>query len=105
MRQNIVMEVIRNYKTTLKYLIEFIPIFTKERIIPLKVDYKFCDHFFFILPRQNLVKITVTWQIQEVQENHQLRHSIGYLVSVICMETYALNFKRDLTNVNELGKA
>ena len=37
----------KNYKTTLKYLIEFIPIEYKRLDIPLeKADYKFCEKFF-----------------------------------------------------------
>ncbi len=37
----------KNYKTTLKYLIEFVPIYSGKKDIPLKVvNYKFCEAYY-----------------------------------------------------------
>ena len=45
----------KNYKTSLKYLKEFVPIFSKQKDIPLKdVNYAFCESFYSFLFEVNL---------------------------------------------------
>lgn len=45
----------KNYKTTLKYLIEFVPVYSKKRDIPLdEVNYKFCESYFSFLTSKKL---------------------------------------------------
>ena len=98
----------KNYKTTLKYLIEFIPIFYKKKDIPLtEVDYKFCDAFFSFLTTTKACKNNgANKQIQRVKKiiNYAIR--LGYIVSSN-MGTYTLSFKpakRSALTLIELGK-
>ena len=98
----------KNYKTTLKYLIEFIPIVYKKKDISLKeVDYKFCEAFFsYLTTRKSCKNNGANKQIQRVKKiiNYSIR--LGYIVSNN-MTTYTLNFipaKRSALTLIELGK-
>ena len=98
----------KNYKTTLKYLIEFVPMVYKKRDILLtEVDFKFCDAFFSFLTTQKSCKNNgANKQIQRVKKiiNYAIR--LGYIVSGN-MGTYTLNFKpakRSALSLIELGK-
>ncbi len=84
----------KNYKTTLKYLIEFVPLFYKKNDIPLEqVDYRFCEGFFSYLSSKKKCKNNgANKQIQRIKKivNYAIR--LGYL-SVNPMASYSLHFK------------
>ena len=71
----------KNYKTTLKYLIEFIPIEYKRLDIPLeKADYKFCEKFFGYLTSIKSCKTNgANKQIQRVKKIINFAIRSGYI--------------------------
>jgi len=73
----------KNYKTTLKYLIEFVPIYSGKKDIPLKaVNYKFCEAYYSYLTTEKSCHVNgANKQIQRVKKiiNYAIRS--GYISS------------------------
>ena len=73
----------KNYKTTLKYLIEFIPIFSGKKDIELKeINYRFCEAYFTFLTTEKQCHVNgANKQIQRVKKiiNYAIR--LGYIQS------------------------
>lgn len=84
----------KNYKTTLKYLIEFVPIFYGKKDMPLKaVNYKFCEAYFTYLTSQKACHINgANKQIQRLKKiiNYAIR--LGYIQSNP-MASFGLEFE------------
>ena len=71
----------KNYKTTLKYLIEFVPLYSGRKDIDLKaVNYRFCEAYFTYLTTEKTCHVNgANKQIQRVKKivNYAIR--LGYL--------------------------
>ena len=71
----------KNYKSTLKYLIEFVPQFSRKKDIPLSsANYQFCEAFFTYLTTQKTCKVNgANKQIQRLKKiiNYAIRQ--GYI--------------------------
>ena len=83
----------KNYKTTLKYLIEFIPVFCGRKDIDLKaVNFKFCEAYFTYLTTDKKCHVNgANKQIQRVKKiiNYAIR--LGYLQNNP-MASYTIEF-------------
>lgn len=84
----------KNYKTTLKYLVEFVPQFKKKKDIALsEVDYKFCEAFFKFLTTTKTCNINgANKQMQRVKKvlNEAIRKG---LINNNPMASYKLEFE------------
>lgn len=84
----------KNYKSTLKYLIEFVPMQYKKIDIPLEdADYKFCEGYYtFLTKKKTCTNNGANKQIQRVKKiiNYAIKH--GY-TSTNRMAAYQLHFK------------
>ena len=84
----------KNYKTTLKYLIEFIPIYyTTKDILLTQADYKFCESYFdYLTNTKNCKTNGANKQIQRIKKiiNYAIR--TGY-IQANPMASYSLQFK------------
>lgn len=85
----------KNYKTTLKYLQEFVPRHSRKRDIPLEnVDYSFCQAFYVYLTTEKTCRTNgANKQIQRLKKimNYAIRH--GY-IKTNPLATYTLEFER-----------
>ena len=83
----------KNYKTTLKYLKEFVPIFSGKKDIDLKaVNYRFCEAYFTYLTTEKDCHVNgANKQIQRVKKiiNYAIRS--GYLQNNP-MATFSIDF-------------
>ena len=83
----------KNYKTTLKYLKEFVPKFSGKKDIPLKaVNFRFCEAYFTYLKTEKKCQVNgANKQIQRVKKivNYAIR--LGY-IQANPMATYSLEF-------------
>jgi len=90
----------KNYKTTLKYLIEFVPLYSGRKDIDLKaVNYRFCEAYFTYLTTEKKCHVNgANKQIQRVKKiiNYAIRS--GYLQNNP-MATYSVEY----TPVNKLA--
>lgn len=84
----------KNYKTTLKYLIEFIPIHANKPDIPLAaVTYKFCEAFFvFLTTVKNCHTNGANKQLQRLKKIVNYAIKLGYIQSNP-MASYTLEFE------------
>ena len=84
----------KNYKTTLKYLIEFIPIlYGAEDILLIQADYKFCESYFSFLTTTKKCKTNgANKQIQRLKKIINYATRAGYIQSNP-MASYSLQFK------------
>ena len=84
----------KNYKTTLKYLREFVPVFYKKQDIPLsQVNYKFCESFFtFLTTKKQCHTNGANKQLQRLKKiiNYAIKHDY---VQTNRMATYSLEFE------------
>lgn len=71
----------KNYKTTLNYLIEFVPMHYGMVDIPLtNADYKFCEAYFNFLTRiKNCKSNGANKQIQRVKKVINYKMRLGYI--------------------------
>lgn len=83
----------KNYKTTLKYLIDFVPQYYGQKDMPLKaVNYKFCEAFFTYLTTQKECHINgANKQIQRVKKIINYAIKSGY-IQVNPMAAYTIEF-------------
>jgi len=81
----------KNYKTTLKYLFEFVPAHFKTKDISLEmVDYKFCEKYFIYLTTLKSCNINgASKHIQRIKKIINYAVRLGYLRSSL-MTTYVL---------------
>lgn len=90
----------KNYKTTLKYLIDFVPMYCGKKDMPLKaVNYKFCEAYFTYLCTKKTCHVNgANKQIQRVKKiiNYAIRS--GYL-QANPMATYTVEY----TPVNKVA--
>lgn len=98
----------KNYKTTLKYLIEFIPIlYDVEDILLTQADYKFCESYFSFLTNTKKCKTNgANKQIQRIKKIINYATRAGYIQSNP-MASYSLQFKpanRIALTMGELNK-
>ena len=98
----------KNYKTTLKYLIEFIPIlYGAEDILLIQADYKFCESYFSFLTTTKKCKTNgANKQIQRLKKIINYATRAGYIQSNP-MASYSLQFKpanRIALTMGELSK-
>lgn len=84
----------KNYKTTLKYLIEFIPLQYKIKDILLtQADYKFCESYFdYLTNTKNCKTNGANKQIQRIKKIINYATRAGYIQSNP-MSSYTLQFK------------
>lgn len=84
----------KNYKTTLKYLIEFVPIHTGKQDISLTgVDYKFCEAFFsYLTTKKDCHTNGANKQLQRLKKIVNYAIKLGY-ISTNPMATYTLEFE------------
>lgn len=84
----------KNYKTTLKYLIEFVPLTYKQSDLPIeRIDYKFCENYFnFLITKKKCNNNGANKQLQRVKKivNYAIR--LGYLTNNP-IATYSLQFR------------
>jgi len=73
----------KNYKTTLKYLIDFVPMYCGKKDMPLKaVNYKFCEAYYSYLTTEKTCHVNgANKQIQRIKKiiNYAIRS--GYIQS------------------------
>ena len=98
----------KNYKTTLKYLIEFVPLIYKKKDIPLEdVDYAFCESFYLhLITEKDCHNNGANKQLQRIKKIIHYAIRSGY-ISSNPMATYALDFKpakRVALTLTELGR-
>jgi site-specific recombinase XerD len=84
----------KNYKTTLKYLIEFVPLFSGKKDIPLKeVGYKFCEAYFnWLTTEKDCHTNGANKQIQRLKKILNYAILSGY-IQVNPAARYSLEFK------------
>lgn len=84
----------KNYKTTLKYLIEFVKSFFSKTDIPLdKMDYKFCENYFsFLTTKKQCNTNGANKQLQRVKKIVNYAIKLGYINSNP-IASYSLQFK------------
>ena len=84
----------KNYKTTLKYLIEFVPIlYDVEDILLTEADYKFCESYFSFLTNTKKCKTNgANKQIQRIKKIINYATRAEYIQSNP-MASYTLQFK------------
>ena len=90
----------KNYKTTLKYLIEFIPEFARKKDIPITlVNYKFCEAFFtFLTTKKDCHVNGANKQIQRIKKIVNFAIKSGY-IDINPMAKYTIEF----TPVNKIA--
>lgn len=90
----------KNYKTTLKYLREFVPLFNSKRDIELSaVNYKFCESFFSFLTTSK--KCHVNGANKQMQ---RLRKIINYAIRLGYMASNPMsNYQLEFTPVTKLA--
>ena len=98
----------KNYKTTLKYLIEFVPLHFKTKDIPLeKVDYSFCEAFYmYLITRKTCHNNGANKQLQRVSKIMNYAQRLGY-ITTNPMASYTLKFNPNIRialTMNELNK-
>ena len=83
----------KNYKTTLKYLKDFVPLYSGRKDIPLKsVNYKFCEAYFNYLTTEKTCHVNgANKQIQRVKKIINYAIKLGYIQNNP-MATYSLEF-------------
>lgn len=90
----------KNYKTTLKYLIEFVPAFCKKKDISLKeVNYSFCEAFYDFLTTKKECKANgANKQIQRLKKiiNESVRKGL-------ILQNPMANFRLKFTPVNKVA--
>lgn len=99
----------KNYKTTLKYLIEFIPVSFKVKDIPLeRVNYKFCEAYFTFLTTEKKCQVNgANKQVQRLKKIVNYAIKQGY-ISQNPMSGFTLTFSPvnkialTLTEINKL---
>ena len=84
----------KNYKTTLKYLIEFVPIYANKSDIPLTmVNYKFCEAFFTFLTTEKTCHTNgANKQIQRLKKLINYAIKLDY-IQVNPMKSYTVEFE------------
>jgi|GEM_PF-5177525 len=84
----------KNYKTTLKYLTKFIPIYAGKKDIPLgSVNYKFCEAYFTYLTTKKKCHVNgANKQLQRVKKIINYAIKLGY-ISTSPMVSYVLSFE------------
>lgn len=84
----------KNYKTTLKYLIEFVPLTYKQSDLPIeRIDYKFCENYFnFLITKKKCYNNGANKQLQRIKKivNYAIR--LGYLTNNP-IASYSLQFR------------
>lgn len=98
----------KNYKTTLKYLTEFIPLKFKKQDFPLdKIDYKFCESYFeFLTTIKTCNNNGANKQIQRLKKIVNYAVRLGYIVSNPT-DSFTLQFKptnKIPLSINEIHK-
>jgi site-specific recombinase XerD len=83
----------KNYKTTLKYLIDFVPEYSGKKDIPLKaVNYKFCEAYFTYLTTKKKCHVNgANKQIQRLKKIINYSIQLGYIQSSP-MANYTIEF-------------
>ena len=84
----------KNYKTTLKYLTEFVPIYSKKADISLGlVNYKFCEAFFtYLTTKKDCHTNGANKQLQRLKKIINYAIKLGY-IQTSPMKTYTLEFE------------
>ena len=84
----------KNYKTTLKYLIEFVPQYkSKKDIMLTEVNYKFCETFYaWLTSSKNCKTNGANKQLQRLKKIINFSIKSGYLLTNP-MQTFSLKFK------------
>lgn len=84
----------KNYKTTLKYLREFVPLFYKKSDIPLsKVNYQFCQSFYTFLTNTKQCNTNgANKQIQRLKKLINYAIKLGY-INTNTVASYSLEFE------------
>ncbi len=84
----------KNYKTTLKYLQEFVPETFNKKDVPLtEINFKFCEAFFhFLTTKKNCQTNGANKQLQRVKKIVNYAIKQGY-INYNPMATYTLEFK------------
>jgi len=84
----------KNYKTTLKYLIEFVPVHTGKVDIPLvAVNYKFCEAFFtYLTTKKDCHTNGANKQLQRLKKIVNYAIKLGH-INTNPMATYTLEFE------------
>ncbi len=98
----------KNYKTTLKYLVEFIPIqYRIKDLLLIQADYKFCESYFdYLINTKNCKTNGANKQIQRLKKIINYGIKLGYVQSNP-MASYSLKFKpanRIALTVEEINK-
>lgn len=83
----------KNYKTTLKYLQEFVPAYSGKADIPLSaVNYKFCEAFFsYLTTKKDCRNNGANKQLQRLKKIVNYAIKLGY-IQTNPMATYSLEF-------------
>lgn len=91
---------LKNYKTSLRFLAEFIPTYHNKKDIPLKdVNYKFCESFFAFLTTVKTCK-----QNGANKQIQRLKTIINYAIKLGYLQTNSLNsFSLEFTPVNKIA--
>jgi site-specific recombinase XerD len=90
----------KNYKTTLKYLIEFVPTYHNKKDIALKeVNYQFCEAYFtFLTTKKDCKQNGANKQIQ------RLKKMINYAIKQGYIQTNPMaSFSLEFTPVNKVA--
>ncbi len=84
----------KNYKSTLKYLIEFIPLYTHKKDIPLSgVNYRFCEAYFSYLTTSKQCHTNgANKQLQRLKKIINYAIKLGY-IQTNPMASYTLEFE------------
>ena len=84
----------KNYKTTLKYLIEFVPQYKNKKDISLsEVNYKFCETFYaWLTSSKNCKTNGANKQLQRLKKIINFSIKSGYILTNP-MQSFALKFK------------
>lgn len=71
----------KNYRTTLKYLRDFVPLHTKQKDIPLEmVDYKFCEAYYsYLTTEKTCTNNGASKQIQRIKKILNYSIMLGHL--------------------------
>lgn len=91
---------LKNYKTSFRFLTEFIPTYHNKKDIPLKdVNYKFCESFFAFLTTVKTCK-----QNGANKQIQRLKTIINYAIKLGYLQTNSLNsFSLEFTPVNKIA--
>jgi site-specific recombinase XerD len=90
----------KNYKTTLKYLIEFVPLYSGKKDIDLKsVNYRFCEAYFSYLTTEK--KCHVNGANKQIQ---RLKKIINYAIRSEYLQNNPMaNYSIEFTPVNKVA--